>query len=115
MTINPFQSAKLTESLENYIERIRPPEDIRPQLDIAYRIKNQSVYIFEIRPIWNSPNEMQHIDVAKTTFVKSQNNWKVFWMRASGKWESYKPEPIVKDINGFIQLVEEDNRACFWG
>jgi hypothetical protein len=116
MATNPFQSSELTKSLEKYIESIRPSEDIRPLLDISYRIENQSIYIFEIRPIWDSLTEIQHIDVAKTTFVKTQNNWNVFWKRANGKWELFKPKPIVKDIDGFLNLIEDDMmRSFFWG
>ncbi|MFZ5430428.1 MAG: DUF3024 domain-containing protein [Bacteroidota bacterium] len=33
--------------------------------------------------------------IAKARFIASRNIWKVYWMRASGKWETYKPEPEV--------------------
>ena len=36
--------------MQKFIEEIRPPEVIRPQLDIGYKMEAQSVFIFELRP-----------------------------------------------------------------
>ncbi|WP_442399063.1 DUF3024 domain-containing protein [Marinomonas spartinae] len=32
---------------------------IRNQLDLGWRLENQSVYIYETRPVWNNPSEYQ--------------------------------------------------------
>lgn len=53
--------------------------------------------------------------VAKTTFVQTQNHWKVYWMRADFKWHSYSVKLTVKTIKAFFQLVDADERACFFG
>lgn len=45
------------EEIENYLSYIRPPEEIRDQFDISYRIEKQSVIIFEIRPNWQDQNK----------------------------------------------------------
>jgi Protein of unknown function (DUF3024) len=115
MAIDIFKTLEIIEVVENYVERIRPEEDIRNEIDISYRIEDQSVIIYEIRPGWTNKTEILNIDVAKTTYVKSTNNWKIFWKRASGLWESYKPKATVKTIAEFVQIVEEDKHSCFWG
>nr|MBS0038246.1 DUF3024 domain-containing protein [Saprospiraceae bacterium] len=48
-------------------------------------------------------------------YVQSQNNWKVFWMRADLKWHRYSPKPTVKSIRQFFDLVDHDHNACFFG
>jgi hypothetical protein len=53
--------------------------------------------------------------VAKTTFIKASNDWKIFWLRSSGKWENYQPQPVVKSIEAFVEIVEDDKLGCFWG
>lgn len=93
----------------------RPPLEVRLQLDLGYRIDDQNVYLFEIRPKWNNPTESMESLVAKTTYVKSKNIWKVFWMRSDLKWHNYKPVPTVATINNFFDLVEEDELSCFFG
>ena len=101
--------------MEEYIEAIRPPENIRPQLDIGYKIEAQSVFIFEIRPQWNDPTVIEEYSLAKATFVKTKNNWKIFWKKSDGKWHTYSPKAEVKTLQEFLKLTEEDEHHCFWG
>jgi hypothetical protein len=53
MLESAFES-EVIKVLDTYIARIRPPENIREQLDIAYKIEGQSVFIMEIRPMFNN-------------------------------------------------------------
>ena len=115
MPIDPILTSEIIEKFENYIERKRPPKEIRNKLDIAYRIENQSIIIYEIRPRWDNPKEYIHSDIAKTTYVKSANHWKIFWQRADLKWYGYTPNPTVKKVSDFIKIVEEDKLGCFCG
>jgi hypothetical protein len=43
--------------MNDYLERARPPVQIRDELDIGYRIENQSAELFEIRPAFKNPKE----------------------------------------------------------
>ena len=115
MAIDTLQTLDIIEVMENFLARKRPPEHIRPKLDIDYKIEEQSIIIFEKRPQWDKPEIIREHGVAKTTFVKAKNQWKVFWMRADLKWHSYTPKPIVNFVEEFIKLVEEDKQHCFWG
>ena len=40
----------IIELMENYISKHRPPEHLRAQVDLSYKIEGQSVIIFEISP-----------------------------------------------------------------
>ena len=114
MALTEFDHALAEVKLERYLEDARPPENIRSELDLGYRIENQSIIIFEIRPHWQTKKPM-HIDVAKTTFVNSQRIWMVYWMRQDGQWHRYEPVPEVKQLDEWIKVVEEDEHCCFWG
>jgi len=103
------------EAMENFLARKRPPEHIRQELDIGYKIEEQSIIVFEVRPQWNKPEVIMENPVAKATFVKTKNHWKVFWIRADLKWYSYAPKPIVNNLKEFSKLVEEDKHHCFFG
>jgi hypothetical protein len=115
MAVNNLQVLDIIEIMEAFLERKRPPEHIRPQLDIGYKIEGQSIIIHEIRPFWSEPSKIIHPEVAKATFVKTKNHWKVFWLRSNLKWYAYNPKPTVKTLKDFVTLVEEDKHACFWG
>ena len=115
MSVDVLQSLEIIEVMENFISRIRPPEEIRKKLDIAYAIEEQSIIIFEIRPKFRAPGEVIKSPIAKTTFVKAKNHWKVFWQMSDLKWHSYEPKPTVKTIKEFTELVEKDEYHCFFG
>ena len=92
MALSEFESKQVERAVSRFMEMRRPPPHIRPELDLGYRLSGQSVEIFEIRPVW-----------------------KVYWMRADLKWHSYGPVPTVGDIEKFLELVENDKHACFFG
>lgn len=103
------------EVLENYIDKIRPKAELRDMVDLTYTIENQSIIIYEIRPHFSLPEQKFESHIAKTTFIKAKNHWKVYWMRADLKWHAYTPHPIVNTLKEFVALVEQDEYGCFWG
>lgn len=115
MALDILQAADIIEMMENYIESIRPDESIRHKLDIAYKIENQSIILYTIQPKFGNPEIKMESPVAKTTYIHKQKIWKIFWMRASGKWETYSPMPMVKNLKDFLNVVQEDKGGAFWG
>lgn len=115
MSLDILNTAEVIEVLENYFDKIRPPEKLRDELDIAYKIDNQSVIIYEIRPLFNNPDIKIEADIAKATWVKAKGYWKIFWERADLKWHACSPHPIAKTIREFVEVVEVDKYGCFWG
>ena len=115
MAFKEKQIEEIEQAAAKYLYYNRPPLEIRDKLDLAYRIEEQSVYIVEIRPGWDKPEENIESPVAKTTFIKTNNQWKIYWMRGNLKWAHYEPTPYVKRISDFFDLVAEDKMCCFFG
>ena len=115
MALNLENTVDIIETMENWMERIRPPQNIRSKLDICYKIDNQSIILFEIRPAFRNPLQFIEIPFAKVTYVKTENIWKVYWMRSNKKWIQYEPRPRVKTLNAFIKIVDDDEYHCFKG
>jgi hypothetical protein len=109
-----LQTAEIIEACESLLQKRRPPEEIRNKVDLAYKIENQSVLIYEVRSRWDKEDVFFESPIAKATWVKTKNEWKVFWLRADLKWHGYKT-PAVKTIYEFIELVDQDKYGCFWG
>jgi len=101
--------------LDAFLEQHRPPPHVRSQVDLAYRIDGQSVELFEIRPRWDNPAEKIEEFVARARYLKSRKEWHVYWMRADLKWHRYDPVPEVRTLKDFLDLVAEDEHACFFG
>jgi len=115
MAFNEIEKKRIEKTVGRYIEEKRPPIEIRHEVDLSFRIEGQSVEIFEIRPLWDKPKEKVEEAVAKATYVKSQNLWKVHWQRADLKWHRYDPDPEVYTIDAFLEVVERDEYSCFFG
>lgn len=105
----------IEKQIERFVESIRPPQEIRKQLNIGFKYNNYTLEIYEIRPRWDNEKEVVHTPVAKTRYIKKQEVWKIYWMRANGNWEGYPPQKEVKTIDDFFKILEEDKHACFWG
>ena len=112
-TVNELTQHK--HAVESFLNQRRPPEHIRIELDIGCEIDRQSVEVFEIRPHWEDNTTKTRTPSAKTTFVRSNGEWKVYWMRSDGKWHAYGPRPTVKSLTAFLTLVHQDECHCFFG
>ncbi len=110
-----MNTIEVIEVMEDFMVRRRPPEEIRNKVDLAYKILNQSIIVYEIRPRWDKPEIKIESVIAKTTFVKTNGVWKIFWLRADLKWHSYAPKATVKSVREFVDVIDEDKQGCFWG
>jgi|SRR5690606_39424553 len=115
MALDTLQAAEVIINLEKFLDKRRPPENMRHKLDLNYKIENQSITIFETRPHWQRKTETIESSIAKATWAQTKKVYKIYWMRADLKWHSYKPQPMVKTIEDFLQTVNEDAYGCFWG
>jgi hypothetical protein len=115
MALSEFEHKRIDRLASAFIEKRRPPPHIRDQLDLGYRISGQSLELFEIRPLWNDPGKKLEEPVAKTTYVRKSNTWRIYWQRQDLKWHRYDPDPEVDSLEDFLAVVDADEYACFWG
>ncbi len=115
MAVSEFEEKRIEKIMDSYLERTRPPVHIRKELDIGYRIENQNVVLFELRPAFHDPNQKIEHAIAKATYVKRAKEWRLYWMRADLKWHRYEPVSEVNDLDEFLQIIEEDAFGCFYG
>lgn len=105
---------KIEHLMDEFIERRRPPENKRHLVDLFYRIENQSVVIIEKRQRYDCL-EYYEFPIAKATYFKTNNKWKIFWMKSDEKWHGYQPVEYCRYLSKFIKTVDEDEFGCFWG
>jgi hypothetical protein len=115
MTISEFEIKRFEKIVGQFTEKRRPAPHIRNQVDLAFRFEKQSVFIFEIRELWNQTGKKIESPIAKATYVKKTKSWKLYWHRADLKWHGYQPTSETKTIEEFLAVVEKDEYGCFWG
>lgn len=76
--------------------------------------KTRGGYILvETRPPWDgSPGDWTRLQIAKIIHNKSRGKWKLYWMRASGKWNLYEE---CESLGEVIATIRTDPHGCFWG
>ncbi|HET8885790.1 MAG TPA: hypothetical protein VFM70_05485 [Salinimicrobium sp.] len=63
-------------TIKKFVESLRPDDpEIQKEIDFGYFYDGKVFELYEIRPIWNHPNEIQHIKFAKIRFYKSRKEW----------------------------------------
>jgi len=115
MAFSELEAKRIERAVSEFLEDRRPPVEIRPELDLDVRVSGQSVQIVEIRPHFREPSTMIESPVAKATYVKKSQRWKIYWMRSDLKWHSYTPEPESRSIEEFFAIVNADENGCFFG
>ena len=115
MAFNELDRKRVEKAAQAFIDQHRPPVHLRAEVDLGFRISGQSLEIYEIRPKWGAAGEMMETPIAKATHVKSQKIWKVYWHRADMKWHAYPSQPEVSSVQEYLELVANDENACFFG
>lgn len=89
MAFSDKELVEINEELVCQIQRIRPEQEIRAELDYIYEIDKQdaSVTIVEVRPSFMDPLKKTYMPIAKAKYNKSREIWTVYWQLSNGKWE----------------------------
>lgn len=113
--MNDIERHRVENKVAAFVAKRRPPAHLRDQVDLAFRFDGRNIEIFEIQPRWNKPTESIEEAVAKARYLKSRDEWLVYWQRADLKWHKYGPVPEVKTVDAFLTLVDQDEHGCFFG
>ena len=110
----PEEREACYEDITDFLEDLRPAPDTRAQLDYRYKVEGLSVLLFEVRPAWDNPKETLERAFAKITYTRTRDSWKLFWMRANGRWHPYDPAeyPSLEDA---LATVRWNDMGCFLG
>ena len=92
------------------------PPHLKRQVDYDYEVDGQAVIIYEVRPLWRGqPGEITRSPLAKFRYVKSSELWHIYWMRQTGKWESYEPASAACGLEEALTIIDTDTYGCFFG
>ncbi len=113
----PFSEAerKRIDNLVGGLCRKRSPAHLKNKLSLEYRVKGHEVVVFERRPRWDNAAELIESPVAKLQYVRTTNEWRLFWQRADLRWHGYEPLPSSRELGELIEEIEQDPCACFFG
>ena len=93
----------------------RVPDHIKDKVYMDYEIDGQSIFIFEVRPHFRDPDRKIKSPIAKVSFVRTQQRWHLYWMRADLKYHKYDSFSGSNYLNRIIYVIDKDEHGCFFG
>jgi len=109
MAFTEIERAKYENLVSNLIQnrRIQATEN-------GFEFNNQSIELFETHPSTSNEKDFFNISVAKITYIRTTDIWKISWMRGSLKWQGYRKHPEVKKLGEALFIIAEDEDRLFW-
>ncbi|MBU4204935.1 DUF3024 domain-containing protein [Patescibacteria group bacterium] len=94
-------------------EFFKVPERVADKIKIIAEKVRGGYVVIETRPRWDgTPGPWTRSPVAKFVFHNPSLSWRLYWMRASGKWWFYG---TYKTLDKVLKIIKGDKDGCFWG
>jgi len=114
MALPTFTRTMIEHKLGIYCEKRVPPE-LMDQVRLGFRIKGNSVTLFEEQPAFLKPNEWVEIKIAQFRFNLKTNEWTLYCADRNSRWHGYWDLEPSKNFDDLLQEVDEDPAGIFWG
>lgn len=116
MAFTQHELAEHLKTLETHFwAHRRPPAEMRDEIREGQRIKGHDIDLFLIHPSFADPSRDYEESIAKIRYVRSRDRWKLYWMRADGKWHGYPPHREVSSLRKAVNIIHQDAYCCFFG
>lgn len=109
--LDAFTKKKIENILDSYIEQ-KVPKHARDQVKLNYKIRGDSVTLFEERVGFRSD---QWIQLPVAQFRRNENNkWTVYWQDSKDRWHPVDEITPEDDFELQLQAVDRNNQGVFW-
>lgn len=94
----------------------RVPTHVLDKVNLSYKIRGNSVTIFENRAPWRPDmKEWTSMAIAKIKFDEKTAKWTLYCADRNNKWHEYYDIEPTKDIDKILTEIDEDPTGIFWG
>lgn len=108
MNLNAISTIATMLKMKSFQSRIRPHQEIKPELEMGCKMMGHSVRSAEITPVFDRQKINREYLNAKACCLKSKNFWKLLWLLTNQKWNMYLLQPERTSHAAFCQLVEDE-------
>ena len=91
------------------------PEHARSQIRLTYKVRGNSVTLYEERPSFIDKNEWIESKVAQFRFKPSNKHWTLYYADRNNRWHEYWEIDSNPDLDVLLQEMDEDPTGIFWG
>ena len=92
------------------------PTNVLDKLTLSYKIRGNSVTIFENRAPWHPDmREWTSMAIAQIRYEAKTGEWTLYCADRNDKWHEYYDMDPTKDIDKILVEINEDPTGIFWG
>jgi hypothetical protein len=106
---------KTSEPVISLFCKTRILDNFKDQIRITYKIRRNSITIYEERIYFKDNSKWTKNPVAQFRFDNKSLKWDLYCSDRNNKWHSYSETVPERDINKLIKEVNEDPTGIFWG
>lgn len=114
MSLSELIKRQVEQILRPYCEA-RVPLHARGQVRVNFKVRGNSVTLFEERPTFFEPKTWVDIVVAQFRFDKESQEWTLYCADRNSKWHRYTEIEPTSEFERLLQEVDEDPTGIFWG
>ncbi len=114
MAFSEKELSEVEKIIRDFCEKRNHPDYI-DQVRLDFSIHGQDIEIYEERPYWRDPSEKTQTSIAKIKYVRSQDEWRLYWMGGNLKWQLYEPFSVSKYPEKIVDEIDRDEFGCFFG
>ncbi|MCK4414188.1 MAG: DUF3024 domain-containing protein [Candidatus Eisenbacteria sp.] len=114
MSLPALVRQHLETKLSTYCQQ-RIPLHMRDQIRIGFKIRGNSVTLFEERPSFRDPSEWGTIAIAQMRYEQDARTWKLFSTDRSSKWHAYRDLSPQRRLDAVLDEIDDDPTGIFWG
>lgn len=82
---------------------------------IDVKVEGMSLIIYQMMAGFPEGTADVYFPIAKATYRKATDDWKLFWQKRDLKWHGYEIDMVHEDIESVFKAINEDSCCCFWG
>jgi hypothetical protein len=114
MALSEF-TRKLVETKLGKYCRDKAPDEFANEVRVGFKIRGNTVTLFEERPAYFDPDEWVMISVAQFRYDDQRNTWSLYCADRHSRWHRFEDIEPVSDFDVLLDVIEEDATGIFWG
>ena len=114
MALPKFTINLIESKLSTYCEQRIPPH-AKQQVKLSFKIRGNSVTLFEHRKTFRQDGKWVDIPIAQFRYNPDHSMWTLYCTDRNSKWHEFTPFPPSKNFDDLLTEVNEDSTHIFWG
>ena len=114
MPLPAFTLQLVDKKLSAYCERKIPPQ-VRDKVRLSYKIRGNSVTLYEKRPSFLDPAIWTETAIAQFRFDQDSGKWMLYCSDRNSKWHESPDFAPDADLDALLKEVDADPTCIFWG